>query len=163
MINRGIVIFSKIIWIPYYHYLPLISWVEVLKLIHTCIGCTNSLYMYIQTLVILSNSYVIPVFITENKLSHFYVSFHICHHYNMLVPWRSLNGSQNITAQCKKRENQKHQFLGVKEARAVNSRAFTTYRITLDMVPSSKYLRRVLLTADHDWMAVIQTDKGAGG
>ena len=57
----------------------------------------------------------------------------------------------------------KTSVLGVKEARAVNSRAFTTYRITLDMVPSSKYLRRVLLTADHDWMAVIQTDKGAGG
>ena len=38
----------------------------------------------------------------------------------------------------------------------MTSREFSTYGHTLDMVPSIKYLGRVLSAADDDWLAVIQ-------
>ena len=42
------------------------------------------------------------------------------------------------------------------EARAVISRAFSTYGLPLEMVPSFKYLGRVISAADDDWLTVIQ-------
>ena len=75
---------------------------------------------------------------------------------NMLVPWRSLNGSHNGTAQCKKGAEQKQWRLTAEEARAVTSRAFITYGRPLKIVTPFKYLGRVLSAADHEWTEVVQ-------
>ena len=64
----------------------------------------------------------------------------------MLVPWRSLNGSHNGTAQCKNGEERKRKKLVEEEANGVNSREFIACRSPLKMVTSFKYLGIVLLT-----------------
>ena len=75
----------------------------------------------------------------------------------MLVPWLSLNGSHNGTAQCKKGAEWKRRLLAAEEARAVTSRSFSTYGLPLEMVTSFKYLGRVvLLLEDDDWPTVVQ-------
>ena len=57
-----------------------------------------------------------------------------CHLCIMLVPWRSLNGMYQRTAQCKNEADQKQRCLSEEEERAVTSRAFIAYGIPLDMV-----------------------------
>ena len=44
----------------------------------------------------------------------------------------------------------------VEETKAVTSRAFSAYGHPLDMVPSLKYLGRVILLLYDDWPAVVQ-------
>ena len=73
-----------------------------------------------------------------------------------MVPWRSLNGPYNGTAQCKKGVERKRRILAAEEARAVTSRTFGAYGSPLDMVISFKYLGRVISAADDDWTAVVQ-------
>ena len=75
---------------------------------------------------------------------------------DILVPWLSLKMLHKSTAQCKKGVEQKQCQLVEKEARAVTSRPFSTYMHPLDMVPSFKYLGRVLLAEDDDCTAVIR-------
>ena len=75
---------------------------------------------------------------------------------DILVPWRSLNISQKCIAQCNKGEERNWRILVVEEERAATLRAFDTYRGTLDMVPSFKYLGIVLSAADNYWPEVIQ-------
>ena len=74
----------------------------------------------------------------------------------MLVTYSSLNGSHNGTDQCKKGVKQKQQILAAEEERAVTSRSFSAYGLPLEMMTSFKYLRRVILTADDDWLTVVQ-------
>ena len=73
-----------------------------------------------------------------------------CPLYNMLVLWRSLNGLHKSTAYCKKGAERKRWRLATEEARAVTSRAFSSYGLPIKMVPYFKYLGRVLLEADDD-------------
>ena len=74
----------------------------------------------------------------------------------MLVPWRSLHRSHKSTSQFKKGAERKRKYLPAEEAREATLRAFSTYRRTLKMVLSLKYLGRVLLAAYYDWPLVIQ-------
>ena len=55
-----------------------------------------------------------------------------------------------------KGEERKLGRLVAEEAGAVASRAFSAYGRPLEMVSSFKYLGRVLLAADDDWLAVIR-------
>ena len=75
---------------------------------------------------------------------------------DILVPWRSLNGSNKRTEQRKKEVEQKRRRLAEEEARTETSRAFSAYRSTLKMVPSFKYLGGVLLAVDDDWLVVMR-------
>ena len=75
---------------------------------------------------------------------------------NILVLWRSLNGSHQHIAQCKKTTDQKQRRLAAEEERAVTSRAFSANGRSFEMVNSFRYLCRVIYLADYDWPAVIQ-------
>ena len=86
----------------------------------------------------------------EGKLSH-----PRCPLCDMLVPWGYLNGSHKNTVKYKNVVDQKRHSLAVEEAMAATSRAFSAYGSPLEMVPSFKYLGRVLLAADDDWTLVI--------
>ena len=76
--------------------------------------------------------------------------------FEILVLWRSLNGSHKHTVQCKKGAEQKQRCLAVEEESTVTSRAFIAYGHTLGMVPSFKCLGIVLLVAVDDWEEVIR-------
>ena len=52
---------------------------------------------------------------------------------DMLVPYRSLNGSHKRTAHCKKGVERKRRCLAAEEERAATSRAFSAYGRTLDI------------------------------
>ena len=67
-----------------------------------------------------------------------------CPLFDIMVPWRSLNGSHKSTEQCKKGAEQKQRCLVEEEARAMTSRALSTYKHTLRMVLSFKYMGRVI-------------------
>ena len=60
---------AKTIRFPYVQYFPVISCVEELGSIHMCVECADSLYPYIQYLVIELNSYMLAVFITERRFA----------------------------------------------------------------------------------------------
>ena len=75
---------------------------------------------------------------------------------NILVPWRSLNGSYKSTAHCKKGVKRKRWHLEAGEERAVTSRAFSAYGRPIDMVLFFKYLRRVPSAADYDCLEVVK-------
>ena len=62
----------------------------------------------------------------------------------------------HISAHCKKGAERKRRSLAEEEARAVTSRAFSTYGHALYMVSSFKYLGRVISAAYDDCTAVIQ-------
>ena len=79
---------------------------------------------------------------------------------NMMVPLWYLNGFHKRTAHFKKRAEQKRWKLVVEESRAVTSRAFRVYGRPLEMVPSFKYLGRVLLKAEDDFPLVVQNLAG---
>ena len=51
--------------------------------------------------------------------------------------------------------------MALEEEMAVTSRYFSAYGHTLEVVPSFKYMGRLLLDADDDWMAVIPNIKKA--
>ena len=96
------------------------------------------------------------VILEEGNLPHPWLS--LC---DMLVPWRSLNGSIKIIAQCKKGAERKRRSLAMEEARSVTSGELSAYGHTLDMVPSSKYMGILLSAADDYWPAVIRNLKKA--
>ena len=77
----------------------------------------------------------------------------------IMVPWWSLNGLHKCTAQCKKGVERKQQRLATEEERAATSREFGAYGRTLEMVPSFKYLGRVISAVDDDWLVVIRNLK----
>ena len=79
-----------------------------------------------------------------------------CPLYNIMVPWRYLNGSLKHTTQCKKEAERKRWRLAEEEEKSAISRVFSAYGRNLGMVPSFKYLGRVLWAADYDWPEVIR-------
>ena len=75
---------------------------------------------------------------------------------NILVLWRSLNGSHKRTSQCKKGVERKRLCLAEEEERAATSRAFSAYGRTLDILMFFKYLVIVSSAVGDDWPTVIQ-------
>ena len=73
-----------------------------------------------------------------------------------MVPWWSLNGLHKNTAQCKKGVEWKRRSLAAEEVRVVTSRVFSAYGRALEIVPSFKYMRRVISEADDGWLVVVQ-------
>ena len=72
----------------------------------------------------------------------------------MLVPWRSLNGRNKITAMCRSGKEKKRQRLAEIETRESTEMVFEVYRKQLKTVPSFKYLGRIPTAGDNDWPAV---------
>ena len=58
--------------------------------------------------------------------------------------------------QCNKESERKQRRLSAEGAQVVTSRVFSAYGLHLDMVPSFKYMGRVILTVEYEWPAVIQ-------
>ena len=65
--SRNRKIFSKTIRFTYFHHFTVISCVEELGLIHTCVVCADYSYSHIQFLVFELNDYTLIVFITERR------------------------------------------------------------------------------------------------
>ena len=74
----------------------------------------------------------------------------------MLVPRKALNGTQRRTAQCIRGVERRRRRLAEEEGREVTVRNFSAYGRPLGMVTSFKYLGRVILATDDDWMAVLR-------
>ena len=60
------------------------------------------------------------------------------------------------TAQLNKGAERKRRLLSAEEDRAVTSRAFSAYGLPPEMVPSFKYLGRVISSAGDDGTAVVR-------
>ena len=58
--------------------------------------------------------------------------------------------------QCKKGAERKRQILAEEEERVATSRAFSAYGRPLEMVPSFRYMGRVISATDDDWLASIR-------
>ena len=78
-----------------------------------------------------------------------------CQRCNMLVPWRSLNGRHKSTAMCRSGAEKKRRRLAEAEVRYSAEMAFEVYREQLQLVPSLKYLERILTEGGDDWPAVV--------
>ena len=59
------------------------------------------------------------------------------------------------TARCKKGAERKWRRLAEEEEKEVTSREFSAYGIPLEMVTSFRYLGRVILASNEDWMLVV--------
>ena len=73
----------------------------------------------------------------------------------MFVSHMDLNGRHLTTAFCRQVEERKWHRLEEEEARAGEEAAFTAYRVPLAPVTSFRYLGKVLLVYDDNWMAVV--------
>ena len=73
----------------------------------------------------------------------------------MMVPRRALNGWHPSTAQCKKGVERKRQRLAEAETRESSERSFEAYGEPIKNVLAFKYLGRVLMVVDDDWLAVV--------
>ena len=93
LVNHGIIIIAETICFTCVHSFPIISFVEALKLIHTCIECTYSLYPHIQLLAFEYNSYALAVFIVERRFV--VISFWIPHISPFLV-WSIWNKGEFV-------------------------------------------------------------------
>ena len=97
------------------------------------------------------NRYVrdIVIILKEGNLSH-----PRCPRYNMLVPWRALNGRDHATEQCKKGAERKRRQMAEEESRDSTERAFEAYGKPLETVLTFKCLGRVTTAGDDDWPEV---------
>ena len=73
----------------------------------------------------------------------------------MFVSHKALNGRHLATAFFRRGEERKQRHLAEEEARSGIELAITAYGIPLTPFTSFKYLGRVLLSADDDWLAVV--------
>ena len=73
---------------------------------------------------------------------------------DILVPWKSLNGTNRRTEQYTRRAEQRIQSLAADDEREAIVRDFSAYGCPLEMVSSFKYLGQVILALDNDWPAV---------
>ena len=76
--------------------------------------------------------------------------------FDMLMPWKALNGMHRCMAQCNREEKRKRRQLLSEEEREVTARDFSAYGRSLEMVTSFKYLGQVISEADKDWPAVVK-------
>ena len=73
---------------------------------------------------------------------------------DILVPWKSLNGTHRRTAQYTRGSEQRIRSLAADDKREVTVRDFSAYGGPLEMVTSFKYLGQVILAMDNDWPEV---------
>ena len=66
----------------------------------------------------------------------------------MLVLWKTLNGTHRCTEQCTRGEERKRRRLAAEEDREVTARAFSAYGHPLEMLTFFKYLGRVISEAE---------------
>ena len=78
-----------------------------------------------------------------------------CARCDMLVPRQALNGRHPVTAQCARGEEWKRRRFEEAEARESSERAFEAYGKPLKNVLTFRYLGRVLMTGDDDWIALV--------
>ena len=74
---------------------------------------------------------------------------------DMLVPWKSLNGTHRRMSQCTWRLERKILQLVVEEEREVTASSFRDYGRPLEMVTSFKYLGQVILVTEAYWPALL--------
>ena len=86
----------------------------------------------------------------ERKLPH-----PRCTRWDMLVPWKTLNGRHTATTQCDKEEDQKSHRLATEDMRKSAGRTFQAYRRPLETVSYFKYLGWILTDSDDKWPAVV--------
>ena len=77
-----------------------------------------------------------------------------CPRYNMLVPWRDLNGRQLSTAQCTRGAEQKRRRIVEEEMQEISERVFHAYVSPLYNVMAFNYLGRVMTAGDDDLPSV---------
>ena len=75
--------------------------------------------------------------------------------FNMLVPWRTLNGTYPATAQCARGADRKRQRLAEEELRESTERYFEACGAPLGNVTAFKYMGRVMTAGDDEWPTVI--------
>ena len=86
-----------------------------------------------------------------------------CHHCDMQVPRKELNGRHLGTAQCAKGAERKRWRLAETEKRENLERAFHAYRKPMEVVSEFWYLGRLLTTTENDWTEVAGNIKKARG
>ena len=74
--------------------------------------------------------------------------------WDMLVPWRALNGKHHNTAMCRKGAERKRQRMAESELRESTGRAFEAYKNPIEAVSSFKYLGRIMTAGVDDWPSV---------
>ena len=77
-----------------------------------------------------------------------------CPRCDMLVLWRSLDGRHKITDMRRSGAERKRRRLAEAELRESTEMAFEVYGEQLQVVPSFKYLGRILTEGDDDWPEV---------
>ena len=84
----------------------------------------------------------------------------------MLATWRDLNGRHHATVMCKKGAERKRRRMAEAELRESTERYFEAYRKPLETVSNFKYLGRLMMAGDDDWLAVagnlLKARKGLG-
>ena len=73
----------------------------------------------------------------------------------MLVPLRALNGRHPATAQCARGAERKRRRLAGADQRESPWRDFEAYGETLENVTTFRYLGRLLMAGEYDWIAVV--------
>ena len=91
----------------------------------------------------------IVIIFQERNLPH--SRFSLC---DMLVLWRALNGKHHDTAMCKSEAERKRRRMAETELRESTERAFEAYRRPIEAVHSFKYLGRIMMEGDDNWLAV---------
>ena len=98
------------------------------------------------------------VILEEGKFSHPWYT-----RCDILVPQQALNRRHLDTTQCKKGSEQKRQQLAEAETREISERAFENYREPIKNVSDLKYMGRVLMAGDNNWLAVLGNLGRCGG
>ena len=78
-----------------------------------------------------------------------------CPRCDMLVPGRTLNGRNLVTAQCDRGADRKRSRLAEEEFKESTKRGFQVYVEPFDNVTVFRYLGLVMTVGDNDWPAVV--------
>ena len=73
----------------------------------------------------------------------------------MLVPRQALKGRHPATSQCARGAERKRQQLAEAETRKNSERAFEAYGEPIQNVSEFRYLGRLLMAGDDDWLEVV--------
>ena len=73
----------------------------------------------------------------------------------MLVPWKALNRRHVTTTQCDKGAERKRRWLEEEKMQESEENAFQAYGRPLVMFTLFKYLGRVLMAVDENWLAAV--------
>ena len=78
-----------------------------------------------------------------------------CGQCDMLVPRQALNSRHYVMAQCVRGAERKSWRLAEAETRESSERAFEAYREPINVFSTFRYLGRVLMEGDDDWLVVV--------